>query len=179
MKRIFIGSFITDKTLLSNYSKIKREFGGSLKGRWTLKENLHITYKFLGNTEERQISLIKNSLSSIIDKEEDIHLVFKGFGVFPHIKNPRVFFLKVENPDGRLEEIYSLIQEKLSYIGYQVDKRPFIPHITLKRPKYVNSKELLSKIKIFEEKVWGEQFKVSINVIESILSPDGAKYIKI
>ncbi len=179
MKRIFIGSFITDKILKSNYHIIKKTFGGSLKGRWAPFENLHITYKFIGNVEESQISIIKQSLTSILDKDENIHLIFKGFGVFPNIRNPRVFFLRVENPDGKLKEFNDLVQERLSLIGYEKDERPFIPHITLKRPKYVNSKELFLKMKSVEEKIWGEQFKIQINVIQSILSPEGAKYIKI
>ncbi len=179
MKRIFIGSFITDKTLKSNYHIIKKTFGGSLKGKWTPFENLHITYKFIGNLEDEQIYLIKESLSSILDKEESIHLIFKGFGVFPNMRNPRVFFLKVENPDGRLEEFNNLIQDRLSLIGYEKDTKPFIPHITLKRPKYTNNKKLFLEMKSLEEKIWGEQFKIQINVIQSILSPEGAKYIKI
>ena len=179
MKRIFIGSFITDSTLKSNYHIIKKEFGGSLKGRWTPFENFHITYKFIGNVEDSQVVTIKQSLNSLINKDEDIHIIFRGFGVFPNIRNPRVFFLKVENPDGKLEEINSKIQERLALIGYEKDTRPFIPHITLKRPKSTDSKKLFSKMKLLEEKIWGEQFKIQINVIQSILSPEGAKYIKI
>ncbi len=179
MKRIFIGSFITDKKLQKNYPKVKKIFGGVLKGRWSPFENLHITYKFLGDTQEDKIVLIKESLKAVLDKEENIKLIFRGFGVFPNIENPRVFFLKVENPDGKLSELNSYIQSKLSLLGYPEEKRPFIPHITLKRPKYVDKKNLFLKIKEYENTVFGEQLKIEINVIQSILSPNGAKYIKI
>jgi 2'-5' RNA ligase len=179
MKRIFIGSFIEDDTLKKNYSLIKREFGGCLKGRWTPFENLHITFKFLGDTQEEKIDLIKQSLSSILDKDQDIHIVFKGFGVFPNINRPRVFFLKVENPDKKLNQLNEFIQEKLEYLGYKRDLKEFIPHITLKRPRFTNVDQLILKMNNFQETVFGEVFKIKVNVIQSILSPDGAKYIKI
>ncbi len=179
MKRIFIGSFITDKTLEKNYPLIKKEFGSCLKGRWSPFENLHITFKFLGDTQEEKITQIKQSLSKILDKDEDIHIIFKGFGVFPNPTNPRVFYLKVENPDGKLQEINEYIQDRLSLLGYEKDKRAFIPHITLKRPKFAKTEELIFKMKKFQENVFGEEFKLQVNVIQSILSPEGAKYIKI
>ncbi len=179
MKRIFIGSFITSKTLKRNYPFIKKEFGGSLKGRWTPFENLHITYKFIGNVEDSQISLIKESLQKILDVETEVNIIFKGFGVFPNLKNPKVFYLKVDDENGKLGEINSYIQEKLSLIGYQKDIKPFIPHITLKRPKHVHFEDFMVKMKKFEHKVFGQQAKVQVNVIQSILSPKGAKYIKI
>ncbi|RMD45339.1 MAG: RNA 2',3'-cyclic phosphodiesterase [Aquificota bacterium] len=179
MKRIFIGSFINSKSLSKKYPFIKKEFGGFLKGKWTPLENLHITYKFIGNSTDNQIILIKESLKTILNKEEPVHLIFKGFGVFPNFRNPKVFFLKVENEDGKLEEYNHYIQEKLSYLGYEKENKPFIPHITLKRPKYVDMEKFLPKLKKYEETIFGEQFSIEINVIQSILSPKRAKYIKI
>ncbi|NPA53754.1 MAG: RNA 2',3'-cyclic phosphodiesterase [Aquificae bacterium] len=179
MKRIFIGSFIKDNSLKKKYSLIKKEFGSCLKGRWTPYDNFHITYKFIGNVEDHQLLLIKQSLSSILNKEKEIHVIFKGFGVFPDINNPKVFYIKVENPDGKLQEINELIQNKLALIGYKKDERNFIPHITLKRPKSIKTDELAIKMKQFQEEIFGEVFKLEINVIQSILSPEGAKYIKI
>ncbi len=179
MKRIFIGSFIEDDTLKRNYPLIKKEFGGCLKGRWTPFENLHITFKFLGDTQEEKIDLIKQSLSSVLDKDQNIHIIFKGFGVFPNINRPRVFFLKVENPDKKLNQLNELIQEKLEYLGYKRDSKEFIPHITLKRPKFTNVDQLILKMNNFQETVFGEVYRIKVNVIQSILSPDGAKYIKI
>ena len=49
MKRIFIGSFVNiDKKI---YLSLKKDFGGLIVGRWSPLENLHITFKFIGNIE--------------------------------------------------------------------------------------------------------------------------------
>jgi len=179
MKRIFIGSFINSKSLSKKYPFIKKEFGGFLKGKWAPLENLHITYKFIGNSTDNQIILIKESLKMILNKEEPVNLIFKGFGAFPNLNNPKVFFLKLNDKTGILEEIHSFVEEQLALIGFKKDTKKFIPHITVKRPKYVDSKTFIQKIKQFENTVFGHQNSIELNIVESKLLPEGAKYFKI
>lgn len=178
-KRLFVGSFINTDTLKNKYSKVKKELGGSIKGKWTSFENLHITYKFLGNIEANRISSIKNAINKYLDKEVECNLEVKGIGAFPSVYTPKVVFLKVNDKSGVLEDIYYHIQSRLKNLGFEEDKKKFIPHITIKRPKEVDINEFYKKVKVFENEIFVQISKIEINLIESILSPNGANYRKI
>ncbi|HIE58624.1 MAG TPA: RNA 2',3'-cyclic phosphodiesterase [Persephonella sp.] len=178
-KRLFIGSFINTDTLKNEYSKVRKELGNSIKGKWTPFENLHITYKFLGNIEVDRISSIKNAINKYLNKNIECNFEVKGIGAFPSIYTPKVVFLRVNDKSGVLEDIYYYIQSRLKNLGFEEDKKKFIPHITIKRPKEVNVKKFYKKVKLFEDKIFVQISKIEINLIESILSPNGARYKKI
>ena len=177
--RLFIGSFIDTERLKKNYSKVKKELGGSIAGRWVPFENLHITYKFLGDVDGSQIQPIKQALDKFIDKTVSCDLKVAGIGAFPHVNNPRVVFLKVEEKTGILEEIYQYVQYKLSFLGFEPDGKEFVPHITVKRPKSVNGKEFLEKVEKLADTIFTELSEIEVNLIESKLSQNGATYKKI
>ncbi|WP_457640843.1 RNA 2',3'-cyclic phosphodiesterase [Persephonella sp.] len=178
-KRIFIGSFIKLEEEKKFYSQLKKEFGEVTSGRWIPAENLHITYKFIGEVSEKQFLEIYQILQKEINFQREVNLVFKGFGAFPNILNPRIFFMKVEDKNGDLSYFNSLIQDKLSLLGYKKEIKPFVPHITLKRLKDVKKDQFIEKVKKFENHIFGKQNVLEINIIESILTPDGAIYKKI
>ncbi len=179
-KRLFVGSFINTDTLKKEYSNVKKELGNTIKGKWTPFENLHITFKFLGNTDVEKIPDIKESLSKYMDKTVDCNLDIKGIGAFPSVFTPKVVFLKVNDNTGILEDIYYYVQSKLKNLGFEEDKtKKFIPHITIKRPKDVDIKEFYKKVRLFENKLFVQIEKIEINLIESVLNPNGAKYRKI
>lgn len=178
-RRLFVGSFIDTDRLKKNYSKVKRELGGSITGRWVPFENLHITYKFLGNVDESQINPIKQALDKFIDKTVQCDLTVSGIGAFPNVNNPKVVYLKVEEKTGVLEEIYQYVQFKLKFLGFEPDDRKFVPHITIKRPKSVNGNEFIEKVEKLADTVFTEISEIEINLIESILSPNGATYKKV
>ena len=179
MKRIFIGSFVEGKDILKNYTKIKKDFSSILKGRWTKNSNLHITYKFLGNTSNEKISEIKLILKDILNRSIDVNLTFQGISAFPNLKNPKVVFIKVKDKDNVLTDMHNHINEKLSLIGFEKDNKPFIPHITIKRPKFVQEEKFISMVEKYENKIIGKMKNIEINIIESILTPEGAVYKKL
>ncbi|SNZ02801.1 2'-5' RNA ligase [Persephonella hydrogeniphila] len=178
-KRIFIGSFVNIPDFRKKYTRIKKEFGGVIGGRWIPEENFHITFKFIGDISDNQINLIKQSLSAELDKDIQVSLQFKGLNAFPNIYNPRVFFINVYDSTGVLEQMNQSINRKLSYLGFPADNKPFKPHITLKRIKSVKKELFIERIKEFENALFGEQKSIQINIIESILRPEGALYKKV
>jgi len=133
----------------------------------------------LGSVEEEVIISIKNELADILDKNIQCSIVVKGIGAFPTIYTPNVVFLKVEDKNKTLENIYENVQSKLEKLGFEKDKKKFIPHITIKRPKDTDLKTFFKKVKQFENTVFTEINEIQVNVIESILAPKGAIYRKI
>jgi len=178
-KRIFIGSFV-DKNLTEKfYPKIKKDFGGVIGGKWVPSENLHITYKFLGNIEEDKIYKIKKALSEILDKSFNVNIYLKGLSAFPNIKHPKVFFIPVEDKESDLKKVQSFVEEKLTVLGFEKESKPFKPHITLKRVKFVDNVKFVQKIKKYENIIFGKVNSLNINIIESHLTYKGAIYRKI
>ncbi|ACO03778.1 MAG TPA: RNA 2',3'-cyclic phosphodiesterase [Persephonella sp.] len=177
-KRIFIGSFIK----LSNtkfYTRIKKDFGGITTGRWVPVQNFHITYRFIGDVTSKELEDIYSLLKNEINYPRTVSLNLKGVGAFPNISNPRVFFIKVEDSNGDLVEINNFIQDRLSVLGYKKEIKPFVPHITLKRLKGVKREDFVEKVKKYEDILFDTQESLEVNIIESILTPQGAVYKKI
>jgi len=178
MKRIFIGSFIKFENGKRDYSKIKKEFKGALSGRWVPEENFHITYKFIGNVDENRLKDIKNQLKSQLNKPIDVDIQLNGLGAFPSIYNPKVLFVNAED-NGLLKDIFFNIDEELSYIGIEKEKRNFVPHITLMRIKKYKIEEFLKGFYKFKDYNFGKIKSIEINIVESILKPNGAVYKKL
>lgn len=173
-KRLFIGTFIKSDTFFEGYRRIVKEFSGLIYGKWVELENLHFTYKFIGDVDVEKVpELIKAIESKLIEFDSD--LILKGLGVFPSINNPRVFFVNIINTDRKIFEIYKNIEDNLSKIGYEKDKRGFSPHLTLLRVKSVTNqfKSILPK---FTNTEFAVMNKFSVNLIESKLTPKGPIY---
>ncbi|WP_457635392.1 RNA 2',3'-cyclic phosphodiesterase [Persephonella sp.] len=175
-KRVFIGSFVKIPGFNREYPRIKKEFGGILAGRWIPERNFHITYRFLGDISLDEISNIRAVLKDKLKGNISVDIKFKGLGAFPNLANPRVFFIQVEDTSGNLQEISRFVNQKLALLGYPDEKKLFKPHITLKRIKHVERDQFLRKIKSYENKLFGIQKEIKIDIVESILKPEGAVY---
>ena len=179
-KRLFIGTFIESKPLKRHYSKIKKDFGGILPGRWIKVENFHITFKFLGYVDEERITEIKMSVDKYIDKLQEAELEFTGLSVFPNLNSPRVLYIGVNDKTGILTEVNRYVEEKLSFLGFEKEKKPFRPHITIKRIKSeIDTQKFIDKISKYKNMCFGKQEKIEVNLIESFTAPNGAIYKKI
>jgi len=177
MKRIFIGSFVNiDKKI---YLSLKKDFGGLIVGRWSPLENLHITFKFIGNIEEEKILKIRDCISPLLDKNIELSIRFKGLGVFPTLESPKILYIKVEDNDGVLKYLNSFIENSLNEIGFKKEIKPFIPHITVNRIKETKLKQFIEKLKKYQNISFGAEKNINVNIIESVTLPTGAVYKKL
>ncbi|NPA12578.1 MAG: RNA 2',3'-cyclic phosphodiesterase [Aquificae bacterium] len=174
-KRIFIGCFVKIPNFSRVYREIKRDFS-SVSGRWIPEENFHITFKFLGDVENHRIPTVAQALSSVINRDIQANIQFKGLGAFPNFHNPKVLFVNVLDNNGVLEEIFNKVNGKLSLLGFQTENRAFKPHITLKRIKGYNREQFIQGIRKYKDTTFGGQEVVKVSIIQSILKPDGAVY---
>ena len=177
VKRLFTGSFIDAAIISELYKKIKTDFKNAVTGKWVEENNLHITYKFLGDIEEEKIPAIKEALSEKADKALPYE-IYPGRPSAFNLKNPRILFLTADDRTGILNELNSFCQKSLSKLGFAPEAKPFNPHITLMRINSFNIKtfgELMEKYKNIIDKT-GPQTEIRLSLIESILSPSGPVY---
>ena len=132
-------------------------------------ENIHITLKFLGDTDEKLIEDIIGIMTECANPVRPFTLEFKGAGVFPNLNYMKVAWVGIEN----YEPIVPLVKEldtKLERLGFRAEKRAFKPHITLARVKGRLNKDALKNLIIYrKDKHFGELNVDSIYLKKSIL----------
>lgn len=96
-------------------------------------EHLHLTLHFLGELSLEQQNLASKALSTLSLEPFSINL--DGVGVFPEQGEPRVLWVGVQ-ATSQLLDLHRVMVAKLSNaIGYEVELRPYTPHVTLARLK--------------------------------------------
>ncbi len=173
--RLFLAIDFPEKIKQSLYNDINilQEKIPDLK--WIKKPALHLTLKFLGETEPALQRKIESALNTAFQETDFFTLNSTTSGFFPNPKKARVFYLGLEY-SAPLIKCFNIIEGSLSGLGIQNEKRKFNPHITLARIKNtildIENQEFLQKYKFPEIKIYVEQ----ITLMQSRLSSSGARY---
>jgi len=173
--RLFIAIEI-QQTIRTTFASLLKEFRAiAPQVKWVRAENLHVTLKFLGETESAKLSPLQNVLSAV-RSIEPVNLEFRGLGFFPHEKRPRVFWAGME-ASVNLKPLAADIDQAVHRLGFPLEERPFTPHLTLARfqPPGIPPK-LLQAIKEKSAQTFGCLLTREIHLIESKLKPTGAEY---
>lgn len=102
--------------------------------KWVPKDNLHLSVKFLGDTLEADLPDIEQALAVIALKSKPFDMDITELGTFGWKRRPKIIFAAVkENPV--LTDLKKAIEEEFGKIGFEIESRPFKPHITLARTK--------------------------------------------
>ena len=126
--------------------------------KYVSKENLHITIKFLGDVDDKEINEYKNILNSM--NFNKIQAKLGGIGFFPSRNFIRVVWVGVE---GNFEDIIDSLKLK-----------DFIPHITVGRVKRKLNEEEIEK---FEKIKFNKIFEIKyLTIYKSILTQNGPIY---
>jgi 2'-5' RNA ligase len=139
-------------------------------------ENIHITVKFLGDTDENNIDGIERSIKESVRGIEPFSITLKGTGVFPNQNYIKVLWIGITD-SGDIETIAHAIDEKLSPLGFKKEHRGFSPHLTVGRVKTARNKDQL--LRVIENHI-SEKFTIqrveSITLKKSELTPKGPIY---
>lgn len=104
--------------------------------RWTARENLHLTLRFLGEVRPAQIEQAM-TLPGGLQPPGPIGLRGGEPLLFPSPRRPRVLTLGVSGVDRTSEERLGILQRQLEetalQLGLPAEERRFTPHITLGR----------------------------------------------
>ena len=139
-------------------------------------ENIHVTLKFLGDTEEKLIDDIERIMINSIKNIEPFQIQLKGSGVFPNQNYMKVMWIGIKNGE-KIGQIANSIDENISSLGFEKEKRSFSPHLTIARIKAVKNKEkLIQIIEKYQETVFADIQVISIKLKQSQLTPKGPIY---
>jgi len=179
MKRIFIAIKIDPgKSLLKIHSSLKSVLGGE-KIKWVDPANIHLTLSFLGDTEEERIKVAAIMLKQKCSGFGEFGFRLSGAGIFRNYNDPRVIWIGIEKPE-KLICLSDIIKTGLVDTGFKTGERPFKPHITLGRIKFINDPDTLRKTLEPYQNTFVQEVQVSeVILYESILEPTGAVYIPV
>jgi len=102
--------------------------------RWALPENYHITLVFLGWTRRELLSAIRDRVERKLVGACSSEFQLVGMGAFPSEGDGRVLWAGIDPPGAaRLAVLAAGLREAVRELGFKVDQRDFVPHVTLGR----------------------------------------------
>ncbi|UYN91024.1 MAG: RNA 2',3'-cyclic phosphodiesterase [Anaerolineales bacterium] len=100
--------------------------------RWVPVSNMHLTLKFLGETQPEQASAISASLQRLGDTYSAMPVSLEGLGAFPNLRSPRVVWVGLQAP-AALAQLAAEVDDAMHALGFGREARAFTPHLTLAR----------------------------------------------
>lgn len=152
-----------------------KSYGGNV--RWTRPEGIHLTLKFLGNVGRDQLPELEKEITLALRVQPAMPLHVSGMGAFPGLNRPRVIWIGIDDPRGSLVPAVANLENALERLGFERERRPYNPHLTLGRVKSGRlSPDLLTAIRQMID-LPGPSFEADHAVLfQSILKPSGAEY---
>ena len=99
---------------------------------WVRPEKLHLTMKFLGEVPEGGVETLARAAGAVAARHRPLELTLGGVGAFPNFRRARVVWMGVAS-EPRLELLHHDLEVACGDAGFEVEGRPFRPHITLGR----------------------------------------------
>lgn len=147
--RVFFAIELEDqvKEYLVNKQEIVQE--RSKKGNFTLKNNIHLTLKFIGEVSTNQISSLKKAVDIVADQHEAFDMLMNRVGKFDR-GNRSIVWIGLEK-NIQLENIYKDLEQTLSQWGYEKETRKYRPHITIGRQVAFKENESIPDIDVLRK----------------------------
>lgn len=159
--------------------------GAAQTVRWTAVESIHLTLRFLGETDAAQAEALARGLEQIAAARAPLDLALANVGCFPNFRRPNVVWAGVAGDVARLLHLQAPIEELARRAGFAPETRPFSPHLTLGRFRREASPAQLGRAGAALEAVaatpavraWSGALPVrQVALMESDLRPSGAVY---
>lgn len=146
------------------------------------QDNLHLTIRFLGETNDAQVEEIITNLQYL--RFESFEARFVAIGCFPNCTNPRIIWLGLDDKSIKeLDNLYHIVMKLLKLVkgvsiespSYTLSERDgFIPHLTIFRAN--RHIRLLKPLEFNHDDVYYNTNIDEIKLKKSILTSEGPIY---
>ncbi|MBI3464029.1 MAG: RNA 2',3'-cyclic phosphodiesterase [Planctomycetes bacterium] len=145
--------------------------------KWVEEENLHVTLKFLGQVDEREVYAVCRLVQEAVAGQAPFDMTVAGIGAFPNANRPRVLWAGVTAGGPELIQIHGHLERALRAEGYPREDRPYTPHITLGRIRQIKPNPQLAAA-LEQHRDWdvGQKQVREVLVMASQLSSGGPHY---
>ncbi|RME28264.1 MAG: RNA 2',3'-cyclic phosphodiesterase [Candidatus Zixiibacteriota bacterium] len=144
--------------------------------RWVKAENIHLTLRFLGDTDEKLLPRLKEMIISLAPRYQPVEANFSTLGAFPNLRRPRVIWVGLTDLPDYLYELTDEIEKSVRKLGFEPEHRRFKPHLTLGRVKRDRQlRALPGEIERYRLSPAGVPLD-RLSLFQSTLTPDGPIY---
>jgi RNA 2',3'-cyclic 3'-phosphodiesterase len=194
--RAFIAIPLPD-SLLERLAALQRKLERQVPARsvrWVRAGGIHLTLKFLGDMPTEKLPDIEQALAAVARHVPVCSFTVGELGCFPagasaptgrrpNPRRPRVVWVGVQEPTGRLAALQGAIEEVVAPFGYPPEGRGFTPHLTLGRVHRKASRSDAAQVgEAVADTTVGVLAEVSVAhfaLIRSVLKPTGAEYTEL
>lgn len=183
IKRLFI-AIEPDRNVIDSIHSLQKELQRLLpfKGiRWVDPSLFHITLRFLGDTDVRQIPKLVSLLNSAAETRPSFSVVFEGVGHFSSRGALRTIWAGTRGKV-QLEQLFDTVHHCTGFL--QPDqKQRYSPHLTLARGSDRLTRQesalIIQTLSAYNETFFGETYLTGFELFESTLTPTGPVYKKV
>lgn len=169
--RLFIAVSVPEgplRTVEHAVEPLRRELPDA---RWAAIASQHITLKFLGWTEESRVEEVRTAMASVAAQHESADVSMRDVGAFPNQRRARVVWAGIEDASRLLSSLAHALEAAVEPLGFERERRPFTPHLTLARIKNP------TRVNLEPISVVSDPWRVStVELFRSHVSPRGARY---
>lgn len=161
--RIFFALWPDDATRKQIVESFKQLSLDKKQGRIVSFDNLHITLHFIGNVNQQKLDCLHRAAQVV--KADSFDLELDHYGYF---NKPKVLWMGLKQTPQALETLQQTLGASLAECEFEVELRPYAPHMTLMRK--------LPKPEAFEKT---ESIDWQVNefvLVESISIEGGIRY---
>ncbi len=139
-------------------------------------DHLHLTLKFLGDTEEGLVPELMAVIRAACAGVPSVDLQVRGAGAFPSFSRMSVLWLGIEGAEP-LARIAGALDRALEPLGYAMERRPWAAHLTLARVKGGHGLERArSLLETQRTASFGNVRVDEVRLKKSVLTPQGPVY---
>lgn len=143
---------------------------------WIPAERLHVTVRFLGQVDDGAAPRIADAVRPAVADFAPVAVTVDRFGAFPTWKRARVVWAGVSWMPA-LELLHDAVERACTSLGFEVEGRPFRPHLTLARLREPGG-EAARRVALAARGVRvGAGWTIdAVDLMRSELRPEGARY---
>ncbi len=176
--RTFVAVEIDDgvRNRAAKFIKQLRQSGADVA--WVAPENMHVTLKFLGDVEYKDVYHVCRAIEQSLADVEPFSIEIKGTGAFPSLSRPHVIWLGVELGASEMAALSERVEDALSGLGFRREARRFHAHLTLGRVRKSGRAidHLVAMLREHEETDFGPSVVDQVVIFSSELHPTGPIY---
>ncbi|MFL5453832.1 MAG: RNA 2',3'-cyclic phosphodiesterase [Myxococcales bacterium] len=150
-------------------------YGGGSGLSWTKPEQMHLTLAFLGEHPSEELDRMYAAAEPCCQIKA-FEAVLKGAGAFPNPRRAHVLWLGISEGASELSALAERLCSGLRGAGFELETRPFKPHLTVARVKRGGERDAERALKAAEV---GEVARFHVGrllLMKSELSPKGARH---
>lgn len=109
--------------------------------KWVDKKNLHVTFKFLGDVNERILEDIYTSAEGVASAHAPFSISFKEAEMIPNPERPRLIWYDMKDETDSAANLFRDVDMALYDLGFSKEKRSLALHTTIGRIKFARNIE--------------------------------------